>query len=225
MDRVLGIFAKGPWPGRVKNRLAVTIGAEQAARLYDAFLRDLLPRLGTVKATRVLAFESVTDHDFFAALCGDQFELEVQARGDLGERMESFFRNQIARGATSVVLVGSDSPDMPLDRIHQAFRRLDDHELVIGPSEDGGYYLIGMRQMIGQIFSGIRWSTDTVFAETTDRLRQIGVRFTLIDPWYDVDRADDLHRLTERIVAARHAGQDPGLARTEAILRELLWIA
>jgi hypothetical protein len=219
------VFAKRPWPGRVKNRLAATIGAEPAARVYEAFLYDMLPRLAKIRATRVLAFESATDHDFFAPIGSDQFEWEVQSGEHLGERMETFFRNQFARGATRVVLIGSDSPDIPLDRIDQAFTRLDEYDLVLGPSDDGGYYLIGMRRFIGRTFAGIQWSTASVCAETISRLREIGVRFALLDPWYDVDLVEDLDRLAQRIVAARRAGQDLGLPRTEAILRELCRIA
>jgi hypothetical protein len=221
LQRVLGIFAKEPRPGQVKSRLAATIGADAATRLYDAFLRDLLPRLMTIDATRVLAFASPADHDFFRVLCGEYFELELQVGSDLGARMATFFQNQFARGASRVILVGSDSPDLPLQRIEQAFARLDDQDVVVGPSDDGGYYLVAMRKLVCDIFAGIEWSTANVFTQTAQRLRQIGVRYSLLEPWYDVDLPDDLRRLNQEIMTAHRAGRDSTLAHTEDLLREL----
>src|SRR5262245_56662350 len=133
MGRVLGVFAKAPRPDQVKSRLAAEIGAAAAAMLYEAFLRDFLPRLATINANRVLAFASTADREFFDTLCGAQFELQVQTAGDLGTRMSNFFSGHFARGASRIVLVGSDSPDLPLDRIERAFSELTRHDVVIGP--------------------------------------------------------------------------------------------
>src|SRR5262245_28864837 len=89
MDRVLGVFAKAPRPGEVKSRLAAAIGTVAAAKLYGAFLRDLLPRLATIDANRILAFASPPDQEWFQALCGTHFDLQVQADGGLGVRMSA----------------------------------------------------------------------------------------------------------------------------------------
>jgi rSAM/selenodomain-associated transferase 1 len=220
-DRVLGVFAKAPRLGNVKSRLAATIGHEQAARLYDAFLRDLRMRLTAVDASRVLVFAEPDDRAYFAALCGDQFELQCQAGGDLGERMSHFFAGQFDRGACKVVLIGSDSPDLPVHRISQAFQQLDDSDVVLGPCDDGGYYLIGMRRLVDGLLSCIEWSSSTVLAETIRRLRDRSVRFTLLESWYDVDVASDLDRLVQRVRAARDQASDLGIPRTEVVLQAL----
>jgi uncharacterized protein len=217
MGRVLGVFAKAPRAGEVKSRLAAAIGAAAAAKLYDAFLRDLLPRLATIEANRILAFASPADHDFFNSLCGTQFELQVQAGEDLGTRMSVFFQGQFARHATQVVLVGSDSPDLPLDRIEQAFSELARHDVVLGPSDDGGYYLIGMRRFIGELFSRIDWSTPSVFPQTTDRLREIRAGHAVLESWYDVDLPQDLERLNQEIISCCNSQ----LEHTAAVLREM----
>lgn len=199
MAKVLGIFAKQPRPGAVKTRLAAAIGSDAAARLYDAFLRDLLPRLVTIEATRVLAFADPADSDFFRLLCEELFDLEVQSGQDLGARMANFFRNQFARGADRVVLIGSDSPDLPLACIESAFDALDRHDVVLGPCDDGGYYLVGMNRAIPAMFERIDWSTPNVFAQTKSRLDQLGIQPAVLESWYDVDSLDDLRRLAHAI--------------------------
>jgi rSAM/selenodomain-associated transferase 1 len=221
LDRVLGVFAKEPRPGQVKTRLAATIGAEPAARLYDAFLRDLLPRLVAIGATRVLAFAEPSDRAFFRSLCGDHFELEVQSGDDLGARMATFFSIQFARGASRVVLIGSDSPDLPISHIENAFASLDRHDVVLGPCDDGGYYLIGMSRVIPEIFQEIAWSTPSVFDQTKSRLDQLGVRTAVLESWYDIDSLDDLRRLAFAIRSDGRTMTGNWLVRTTAYLTEL----
>ena len=109
--------------------------------------------------------------------------------------MVNFFSNQFARGASRVVLIGSDSPDLPLSRIDDAFTVLDRHEVVLGPCDDGGYYLVGMNRLVVGMFDGVEWSTPNVFATTMARLDQIGVQPAVLESWYDVDSIEDLHRL------------------------------
>ncbi len=222
MNSILGIFAKEPRAGEVKSRLAAVIGNEPAARLYDAFLRDLVARLPAIAATCVLEYTPATAHAYFAELCGGRFELEPQAAGDLGDRMAAFFGRRFAAGAQRVVLIGSDSPDLPLDRIERAFALLADHDVVIGPSHDGGYYLIGLRRLIDELFRNIAWSTHKVFARTMERIRPLGVTHAILDAWYDVDLPDDLNRLRAEIETARNAGRDSGVRHTEAVLRRIM---
>jgi rSAM/selenodomain-associated transferase 1 len=221
MFRVLGVFAKEPRPGQVKTRLAAAIGPDQAARMYECFLRDFLPRLVEIRAHRLLVYAPRKARGFFTEIAGNRFDLEPQSSGDLGARMARFFRRRFDRRADRVVLVGSDSPDLPLSRIDDAFAALDRSDIVFGPCEDGGYYLIGMRRMILPVFYGIDWSAPDVLGQTVRRIEGRSVDFTLLERWYDVDRAEDLQRLASEIDAARRAGRDLLLPRTEAALAML----
>jgi rSAM/selenodomain-associated transferase 1 len=221
-DRVLGIFAKAPRPGAVKTRLAKSLGDEAAARLYEAFLRDLLERLQAVNAHRVLAFASESDAAYCTGLCGSGYELTVQIGVDLGARMAAFFQQQFAAGARRVVLVGSDAPGLPVERIEKAFCELQYRDVVIGPCNDGGYYLIAMRRLIDSAFCDIDWSTDRVFQQTINRLHERQVSHSVLDPWYDVDISRDLLRLNLEIAALRQAGDRLSLRHSEAVLGPLL---
>ena len=218
MQRVLGMFAKRPEAGAVKSRLAAVIGPEWAARLYGAFLRDLVARLATMRANRVIAYAPADAHAYFTDLAAGQFRLVVQAPGSLGDRMAGFFSGSFQSGAERVVLIGSDSPDLPLGNVSRAFEELADHDVVLGPSDDGGYYLIGMRRMIPEVFQDIRWSTSNVRTETIERLRGLGIAHALLEAWYDVDVVDDLERLSHGIDAARRIGTDRMLEHTAAAL-------
>jgi rSAM/selenodomain-associated transferase 1 len=218
---MLGVFAKEPRPGQVKSRLAAAIGAEAAARLYDGFVRDWLPRLVPVRALRILAFTPTNARNYFADVSGNRFELEKQSNGDFGARMARFFRRCFDRRAKRVVLVGSDSPDLPLSRIDDAFAALGRDDIVFGPAEDGGYYLIGMSRMVLPVFLDVDWSGPDVLSQTIRRIEGGSVAYSLLEPWYDVDRVTDLHRLARAIDEARNAGRDPGLPHTEAVLRTL----
>src|SRR5438094_498419 len=176
MDRVLGVFAKEPQAGGVKTRLAATFGPRLAAQLYEAFLRDLLARLESLPMKLVLAYTPASGRMYFERWANGRFTIEEQTGADLGARMANFFQRQFERGADRVVLIGSDSPDLPTSRIEQAFVQLDRSDLVFGPSTDGGYYLVGMSRFIPGVFEGIDWSTERVFEQSMRRLGQLGLR-------------------------------------------------
>jgi len=221
VQSVLGIFAKEPRPGEVKSRLAAVIGPVAAARLYEAFLHDLLPRLISLPSLRVLAFTPCTAEDYFRRLAGDQFEFQSQIDGDLGDRMAAFVQQRFDQGDKPVVLIGSDSPDLPFDRIVQAFSVLQQHELVIGPCDDGGYYLIGMSRMIPEVFADIDWSTSDVFDQTIRRAAAAGVQPAVLDSWYDVDELKDLRRLAMNLTTAGKSGLPLHLPHTAAVLQSI----
>src|SRR5262249_40865775 len=141
--RVLGLFAKRPEPEQVKTRLAAATSPAWAARVAAAFLHDTLDRLATVDAHRVLAFDPPAAAPFFAELVRERFAQVPQEPGDLGQRMSGFIGTQFHRGATAVVLVGTDSPTLPVACVEQAFAELERAGVVLGPATDGGYYLIG----------------------------------------------------------------------------------
>jgi hypothetical protein len=217
MDTVLGLMAKEPVAGRVKTRLAAGTSPAFAARVAEAFLLDQLERLQVVAARRLLVYDPPAAAAYFRSACPPGWELSPQTPGDLGTRLRAIFAAQFDRGAHAVVLVGTDSPTLPMALIAAAFERLADHDLVLGPATDGGYYLIGLRQPKLTLFEGIDWGTATVLAQTVARLEE-GARLALLPPWYDVDTLDDWQALAGHLAALIRAGTDPGLPRTRHLV-------
>lgn len=224
-ESVLGVFAKRPRPGDVKSRLAAATSAEWAARVALAFLRDTAARLARVPARRVLAFSPPDAEGFFRELAGGRFDVRPQAEGDLGKRMAAFVGEQLEAGATRVVLVGTDSPTLPVALVEQAFRALDGADVVIGPATDGGYYLIGCARQTPPVFDGITWGGPEVLRETVRRLEAAFRTLALLPPWYDVDTLDDWRALRGHVAALRGAGHDPAVPHTEALLAEEIPVA
>jgi rSAM/selenodomain-associated transferase 1 len=217
--RVLGLFAKRPEPGAVKTRLAAATSPAWAARVADAFLRDTLSRLAGVDARQVLAFAPATAGRFFGDLVQDRFTLVGQADGDLGRRLSAFVTDQVAAGAGSVVLVGTDSPTLPPSFVEQAFRELERADVVLGPATDGGYYLLGCGRRLPPVFDGITWGSRGVLGETVARLADPSWRVAVLPPWYDVDTLEDWWVLCGHLAALRRAGVDPGVPLTEDLTR------
>jgi rSAM/selenodomain-associated transferase 1 len=196
-----GIFAKFWQPGGVKTRLAAEIGEVAASRLYRAFLSCLLQRFAGSGQRRYLVYTPVERRAAFARLVsltpGSSWLLSPQGMGDLGQRMRHYFQRALARGARRVVLVGSDSPNLPPELVRQAFALLRTHSTVLGPSDDGGYYLIGVRDRVPPVFHDIAWSSDRVCRQTIARLQAHDWSYASLSPWYDVDTLPDLHRLRD----------------------------
>jgi rSAM/selenodomain-associated transferase 1 len=220
MGRVLGLFAKWPWPGTVKTRIGAATSPEWAAGVARAFLGDLVRRLAGVGDRRVLAFAPRDAEVLFAEVAGPSFALAPQAEGDLGQRLSSFFNDQLAASAGSVVVLGTDSPTVPLAFIDEAFTALERADVVLGPATDGGYYLVGCSRRTPPIFEGVAWGGPTVLAETVARLVDPGWHLHLLPPWYDVDTLDDWRMLRGHVAALRRAGLDPGISATEALCRD-----
>jgi rSAM/selenodomain-associated transferase 1 len=185
-----------------------------------AFLLDALGRLSAVAARRALAFAPAEAAEDFAALAGGHFQLIPQGGGDLGRRMAGFVRDRLAEGAPAVVLVGADSPTLPVAFVEEAFGLLEAADVVLGPACDGGYYLLGCRGRLPPVFDGIAWGTAGVLAETVARLSDPHWRLALLTPWYDVDTPADWSLLCGHLAALRRAGLDPGVPHTEALVRE-----
>lgn len=209
----LMIFAKAPAPERVKTRLIPAVGAEGAARLHAAFVRDVVARHRQPERRMVVWRGGDLAHPLWTQLGVD---LATQPSGDLGARLTTAFVEEMADGAPVVVL-GTDSPTLPPALVDQAFAALAHHPVVIGPACDGGYYLIGMRGDVAPVFDGITWGTEVVFAQTVEALNAAGIDYAVLDFWYDVDRPDDLRLLR----ALRHRLADPQPTHTLAMLAEL----
>lgn len=212
------MFAKYWEPGKVKTRLASEIGAERAATIHKLFVEVLARRFAAVGDRRVLSFSPPGCEETMREVAAGAWRLEPQAAGDLGERMRTFFETSVS-GGSRVVLIGSDSPDMPLEYVHEAFEALATHDVVLGRADDGGYYLLGMAGQVAPIFSGIAWSTPDVWAQTTAILESKHTSWHSLPPWYDVDNLSSLKILLANLKT--QVPTDPHLARLQADLESL----
>lgn len=220
---VLGIFGKRPEPDQVKARLAAGMGAEAAAELTGAMLFDLLdlwdsPGVIAPGGRKVLVYTPGDAGPWFDERVPASFALQPQAEGDIGRRMAAFFAGEFEDGATRVVVIGSDAPTLDPSFILGAFLALDGRDVVLGPANDGGYYLVGCRHAVPPIFEAIDWSTPDVLSQTIDRLDGTGLSLSVLPPWYGVDTPESLRMLRGHLRAMRRAGMDPMLNRTEAWL-------
>jgi len=214
MSRELAVMAKYWQPGMVKTRLASTLGEAVAARLYRSMLETTLTRLHGRAERSTLAFSPRGRRDEFQRIAPSGWRLEPQPAGDLGLRMLHQIKMSLTTGSQRVVLLGSDSPTVPWQYVEQAFQHLTHVEVVLGPTSDGGYYLVGVADRVPDIFEGIRWSTMTVLRDTLDRLERRGIRFTELPPWYDVDDEADLDRLRQELFSGQCDGTEfDGLRR------------
>ncbi len=210
-DECLGLFAKYWQPGQVKTRLANGIGTERAAAAYFQFVSTLLERLSDCGEQRWLAYTPHERASQFEGLLPDDWEMEPQAAGDLGLRMKAFFEHRFAEGCRRVVLLGSDSPNVPLEYVRQAFDRLQRHNVVLGPTEDGGYWLVGAAGGVPNIFDSIPWSTPQVWSASLAAIRSAGLSHSEVPTWYDIDEQEDLSRLIRDL--QQNQGREPALDR------------
>ena len=220
---VLGIFAKHPVPGRVKTRLAARLGADGAAEAHAAMLLDLLDLWGGERylapgGRRVVVFDPPDAASWFDAHAPAGFALQPQEGPDLGARMANFLSAELAEGADRVVVIGSDSPTLDPSHVVSAFLCLEHKDVVLGPAADGGYYLVGARRPVPELFRDIPWSTPAVLARSVAALRESGRSLAVLPPWYDVDTPESWDLLAGHLAALRHAGLDPELPRTEALV-------
>jgi hypothetical protein len=205
--RALFVMAKDPRVGTVKTRLCPPLRPETAARLYRCFLSDVLDLVASLQdVDPVVAYSPADAGPEFARLTSGRFLLLPQEGEDLGERLESTFRTLFRRGYERVSAVSTDSPDLPIEYLHEAFRRLEGAPVVVGPCPDGGYYLIGLSRLIPELFRNMPWSTERVVAETDACARRFGLGVSYLPPWHDVDTAADLDRLVRDLTHGTRVG-------------------
>ena len=194
----LAVMAKAPIAWKVKTRLVPPLTQEQAADLYRALLLDQLEHLsGLTVAELYLVYAPEDSVPLMRQLAPPNFHCFAQRGDDLGERMDAAFIDLWRRGHRNVVLVGSDLPALPLSYLETAFELLatSTHQVVLGPSRDGGYYLVGMNRPTPEMFQNMTWSHDQVLAQTTDKLGKLGIQPALVPAWFDIDSFEDLKHL------------------------------
>jgi len=223
MTIAIGMMCKAPRAGFSKTRLAAHVGAELAARLSAAFLRDV----GASLASACEADGALVPYALFCPADAEgelrqhlpgSFHYMLMQEGDLGSTMLNAIGAILARGHEGAVLIGSDFPTLPPAILIEAASRLRnaDTDAVIGPSLDGGYYLIGMRAPHAALFQGMTWSTSTVFRDTLERARAAALVMGELPMWYDVDDAVSFavlkDHLAGRAIPALGASMPPGPA-------------
>jgi rSAM/selenodomain-associated transferase 1 len=193
MSTSLIIFAKSPIPGKVKTRLTPYITPTEAAELYKAFIADIMCNTHKLKCERVtIAYTPSDAKATFHNLCGQSVNYVPQKGDNLGERMKNAFTYSFDKGSKRTVIIGTDSPTLPLSYIQKAFDALKEVPVTIGPTFDGGYYLIGLD-----------WSTSRVFSQTLTRIQAINKQLYVLPPWYDVDTPDNLEFLRSHILSMK----------------------
>lgn len=215
----LGVMTKAPRAGRVKTRLTPPLTSEEAAALNTCFLRDTANAISSASAQCLArgigVYTPVGDESAYADILPTDFELIAQRGDAFGERLTNAVEDLRAVGFDAVCLIDSDSPTVPQTAYADAARILAQQgdRMVFGPSDDGGYYLIGLKQLHRRLFEDIDWSTERVAEQTLQRAKEIGLEVALLPTWYDVDDRMTLRRLCDELLAS--GGNSAGYAAPE----------
>ncbi len=216
------VMAKQPEPGKVKTRLCPPLSPKQAADLYEAFFTDTISLVSGIEDTDLfVAYDPDTALDFFTRTCSPSMGYIPQGAGDLGDRLLKISRRMFVLGYRKLIILASDTPHLPQDVIRSAIARLDEIDVVLGPCDDGGYYLIGLRFCAPALFAKIPWSTSHVLDETLQRAQEAGMTWELLLPGYDIDTWEDAERLSKDLIG-NAAGDSDRCLRTKKALRNLV---
>lgn len=220
-EKQLGVFVRVPEPGAAKTRLTPPLSPEGASRLYAAFIRDLLSRVSRLKKVRGTVFYTGGEPDALTDMIPTSYQMIPQEGTSLGDRLAAAFGRLLVGEGRSAVIIGSDSPDIPIQYVKRAFLKLKHKDVVLGPAADGGYYLVGLRAANPAVFEGVEWGERTVLAQTLQRVKSQGFTLSVLPLWYDVDTPASLQLLRDLMRARRIEGSGRLMA-TEAALAEVL---
>jgi uncharacterized protein len=222
----LGIMTKVPRAGQVKTRLTPPLTPQEAARLNICFLRDISAAISKAgNDTRGIGcYTPAGSEEVYHDILPASFQLIAQRNGYFGERLVGAIEDLLGAGFSSVCLINSDSPTVAASVFGEAARLLSspNEQVVLGPSDDGGYYLIGMKKLQPRLFERIDWSTDRVLAQTLERAGEIGLEVRFLPTCYDVDDRTTLHRLCDDLLGPNDS-RDPEIApATREFLGEIV---
>ncbi len=185
--RALIIFIKNPKLGKVKTRIAETAGDHRALEIYQELLSHTQKVTLEVAVDRYLYYAAtITDDDMWSS---EQFVKRVQSAGDIGDRMSNAILE--CENTDKVILIGSDCASITPKHIESAYAELEDHDVVLGPTYDGGYYLIGMKKSCHEIFDGVDWSTEKVLSQSIEKIQAENLTYGLIEKLSDIDYLED----------------------------------
>ena len=205
-DRVLIVVAKKPEAGKTKTRLSPPLSQKQVVALYRCLLLDTLDLMQRVEGVdHVIAYTPTTAAAYFREIAPPGFTLVPQPGHDLGERLHGLLALYLRRGYQQAVVMSSDGPTLPASLALRAFEELGEPlvDVVLGPSDDGGYYLIGLKKPCRALFQVVM-STPTVLRETLEKAREQGLHATCLPTWYDIDTPEDLARLAAEVPSLPH---------------------
>lgn len=185
------IFARAPELGRVKTRLAAELGPERALAIYRGLADQVVAAVRDSAWRRVIAHAPADAGPAMRAWLGDDVSYEPQCAGDLGRRLSGAIAARLAAGAERVVVIGTDCPTITARTVGEAFAALDTADVVFGPATDGGYYLVGMRQLHESLFRDIPWSCDRTLHVSLEHAAMVGLRVALLATMRDIDTAED----------------------------------
>ena len=192
------IFSRYPEPGKTKTRLIPALGPEKAANLHRQMAEQMVKTGRELIETGSISLEiryTGASLDQMQAWLGSDLSYNLQGNGDLGDRMDQSFAAAFAQGKSAVIIIGTDCPDINETILTQAFETLIQQDLVVGPATDGGYYLIGLRRRIPELFQAVDWGTDRVFQQTLERCQSLGLKIGNLPQLSDIDRPEDLAKL------------------------------
>ena len=192
---LLIVFVKNPELGKVKTRLAATIGQEQALEIYMMLLRKTKESIENLPVFKTIYYSSYIDRSDLWD--NNLFGKALQQGNDLGEKMYEAFKSGFKAGYKSVGIIGSDCPDLSKDLLLDAYRKLKDHDLVIGPAKDGGYYFLGMNCLHKSLFFNKSWSTDRLLKETLKDAKRQKLSTHLLKTLSDIDEEKDLNNIKD----------------------------
>lgn len=199
-DNCVLFFVKYPVQSQVKTRLAAELGDQAVIELYKNFVLDTLSTIRQLDVPFRICFHPESARDKMKEWLGEQYAYIAQEGSNLGQRMKNALAQTFEENFSRAILIGSDIPDLPADFLIQALQSLESHHAVIGPSFDGGYYLIGFSKahFLPEAFDGISWSTENVFQQTIDVLEGHSSNVHVLPEWFDVDTPVDLKELVNR---------------------------
>jgi hypothetical protein len=199
------IFVKAPTPGEVKTRLLPLLSAKQAAWLYQCLVQDTLEVASRLRSIQVVVAYAADHRVPDLAWLDSKPPMFLQNGQTLGERLIKAFQHAFAWHARHVVVIGSDAPDLMTAWIRQAFVALTHDDVVLGPTRDGGYHLIGLNRLYRELFVDMPWSSPELFGQTLDRITHLGVSVRCLEPVADLDTPEDLRRyLARQDLSRRH---------------------
>jgi hypothetical protein len=212
------VFARDPVLGQVKTRLQAGLPPLAVLALYTAFLEDTLALASGIEGADCWVGVHPDPSSAYFATAAERygFRLFAQEGQDLGERMLHALTQRLQEGYERAVIIGSDSPTLPADYVGTALTARK-NSVTIGPTTDSGYYLVGMGPQVADIFTGVDWGTDRVLRQTLANSRRLSLKLQVLQPWYDVDRMEDLRFLRDHLDLLQQAGCNPAPATTQAL--------
>ena len=197
MKNTLIVFLRYPEIGKVKTRLIPSFGEVSTTRLYRLMVERIVSNLDSTNYSILLFASSANDTQKVNTWFKKKFEVLPQVEGDLGKRLENAFKTAFLKGAKKVIAIGTDCIDLDNIKVERAFTELDSDAATIGPTFDGGYYLIGLNSAQSAPFKDIPWSTEETYSKTCEAFEHNCIKYSVLEKLLDIDSGEDFHRLSE----------------------------